>query len=74
MLAQLFETMFRIRRFEESASELFKKGMIKGTAHSYAGEEAIAAGTCANLNADDYVGSYHRATGTASPKARGSIE
>jgi 2-oxoisovalerate dehydrogenase E1 component len=63
VLAQLFETMFRIRRFEESASELFKKGVIKGTAHSYAGEEAIAAGTCANLNADDYVGSYHRGHG-----------
>ena len=63
VLLQLFETMFRIRRFEEKATELFKKGVIKGTAHSYAGEEAIAAGTCANLNADDYVGSYHRGHG-----------
>lgn len=63
VLSQLFETMFRIRRFEETASELFKKGMIKGTAHSYAGEEAIAAGTCAHLNKDDYVGSYHRGHG-----------
>jgi TPP-dependent pyruvate/acetoin dehydrogenase alpha subunit len=63
VLLQLFETMLRIRRFEEKATELFKKGVIKGTAHSYAGEEAIAAGTCANLNADDYVGSYHRGHG-----------
>ncbi|HEY1890754.1 MAG TPA: dehydrogenase E1 component subunit alpha/beta [Steroidobacteraceae bacterium] len=63
VLLQLFETMCRIRRFEEKASELFKKGMIKGTAHSYAGEEAIAAGTCAHLNTDDYVGSYHRGHG-----------
>lgn len=63
VLSQLFETMFRIRRFEETATELFRKGVIKGTAHSYAGEEAIAAGTCAHLNADDYVGSYHRGHG-----------
>lgn len=62
-LLQLFEVMFRIRRFEEKATELFKKGVIKGTAHSYAGQEAIAAGTCANLNKDDYIGSYHRGHG-----------
>jgi len=62
-LLTLFETMFRIRRFEEMATELFKKGALKGTAHSYAGEEAIAAGTCANLTRDDYVGSYHRGHG-----------
>src|SRR5688500_17685528 len=63
VLLQLFETMFRIRRFEEKATELFKKGVIKGTAHSYAGEEAIAAGTCAPRKPDDYVGSYHRGHG-----------
>src|SRR5262245_29137775 len=62
-LLQLFETMFRIRRFEEKATELFVKGVIKGTAHSYAGEEAIAAGTCAHLTREDYVGSYHRGHG-----------
>src|SRR5438552_1966356 len=62
-LLKLFETMFRIRRFEEKATELFKKGAIKGTAHSYAGQEAIAAGTCLNLTKDDYVGSYHRGHG-----------
>ena len=63
VLLQVFETMLRIRRFEETATELFKKGMIKGTAHSYAGEEAIAAGTCAHLTKEDYVGSYHRGHG-----------
>jgi 2-oxoisovalerate dehydrogenase E1 component len=60
---KLFEVMYRIRCFEERATELFKKGAIKGTAHSYAGEEAIAAGVCAHLNSDDYVGSYHRGHG-----------
>src|SRR5579872_3648197 len=62
-LLGLYETMYRIRRFEETASELFKKGVIKGTAHSYAGEEAIAAGTCAHLTNEDYIGSYHRGHG-----------
>lgn len=63
VMLQLFETMLRIRRFEEHASDLFRKGVIKGTAHSYAGEEAIAAGTCFHLTPQDYVGSYHRGHG-----------
>ena len=62
-MLELFESMLRIRRFEECATDLFKKGVIKGTAHSYAGEEAIAAGTCANLTREDYIGSYHRGHG-----------
>ena len=43
-MLRLFETMLRIRTFEEKATELFKNGVIKGTAHSYAGQEAVAAG------------------------------
>jgi 2-oxoisovalerate dehydrogenase E1 component len=62
-LLALYETMFRIRSFEEKTAELFKAGIVKGTAHSYAGEEAIAAGTCLNLTVQDYVGSYHRGHG-----------
>ncbi len=63
VLLGLFETMLRIRRFEETATGLFKAGRIKGTAHSYAGEEAIAAGTCRNLRQGDFIGSYHRGHG-----------
>ena len=63
LLLELFETMLRIRRFEETATDLFKAGRIKGTAHSYAGQEAIAAGTCRNLRKGDYIGSYHRGHG-----------
>ncbi len=62
-LLALFETMYRIRRFEEIATEMFKAGRIKGTAHSYAGEEAIAAGVCHSLSVQDFVGSYHRGHG-----------
>ena len=62
MLA-LYESMARIRTFELAAADLFTRGLIKGAAHSYAGEEAIAAGTCANLTPADYIGSYHRGHG-----------
>ncbi len=63
VLEQLYSTMCRIRRFEEWTAELFQAGRVKGTAHSYIGEEAIAAGACANLRIDDYVGSNHRGHG-----------
>ena len=59
ILTALFRSMMRIRRFEEKTAELFQAGMVKGTAHSYAGQEAIAAGACLNLRQDDYVGSNH---------------
>ena len=62
-LLALYESMLRIRRFELAATDLFGKGMIKGAAHSYAGEEAIAVGTCAHLTPADYIGSYHRGHG-----------
>jgi 2-oxoisovalerate dehydrogenase E1 component len=55
--------MLRIRRFEERTAALFIEGTVKGTAHSYIGEEAIASAVCANLRTDDYVGSYHRGHG-----------
>jgi 2-oxoisovalerate dehydrogenase E1 component len=62
-LERLYADMVRIRRFEERVVELFKAGAVKGTAHSYAGEEAIAVGACAHLRPDDYVASYHRGHG-----------
>ena len=62
-LERFYTDMVRIRRFEERVAELFKAGAVKGTAHSYAGEEAIAVGTCAHLREDDYIASYHRGHG-----------
>ncbi|MCC6947299.1 MAG: dehydrogenase E1 component subunit alpha/beta [Bradyrhizobiaceae bacterium] len=55
--------MVRTRIFEERTGDLFKEGLVKGTAHSYVGEEAIAAAVCASLRPDDYVGSNHRGHG-----------
>jgi len=60
---QIYATMRRIRGFEERATQLFEDGLVKGTAHSYIGEEAIAAAVCANLRDDDYIGSNHRGHG-----------
>ena len=59
----VLRVMHRIRGFEEKARELFQDGRIKGTAHSSVGQEAIAAGACAVLRADDFVVSHHRGHG-----------
>lgn len=62
-LKDFYETMFKMRRFEEETFEFYKKGMMAGLAHLYMGEEAIATGVCAALNKDDYIGSTHRGHG-----------
>jgi TPP-dependent pyruvate/acetoin dehydrogenase alpha subunit len=60
---QLYETMQRIRSFELAVIELFARGKIPGFLHTYVGEEAIAAGVCANLRPDDKIISTHRGHG-----------
>ncbi len=62
-LRDLYVTMRRIRAFEDKTADLFQEGVVKGTAHSYKGEEAIAAGVCATLRDDDTIASYHRGHG-----------
>lgn len=56
-------TMLTIRRFEEKVDELFMSGVIKGTSHLYAGQEAVAVGVCSVLSNDDLVTSTHRGHG-----------
>lgn len=58
-----YQRMLLIRRFEEKIDELFSSGVIKGTSHLYAGQEAVAVGVCAALRPDDYVSSTHRGHG-----------
>ena len=62
-LKSLYEKMLTIRRFEERVSGLYSAGEIPGFVHLYIGEEAIAVGACANLNADDFITSTHRGHG-----------
>ena len=43
LLMEMLRRMFRIRRFEERVIQLVERGEIVGAAHSYIGEEAVAA-------------------------------
>ena len=48
-LLDLYRTMLTIRLFEQRVSREFRTGEIPGFVHMYIGEEAVAAGVCANL-------------------------
>lgn len=60
---KLFETMVRIRFFEERTKKLYRQNHIYGALHLCIGQEAIAAGVCAGLHPGDYVVSTHRGHG-----------
>src|SRR5215470_3873566 len=68
LLGRLYRSMRLIRAFEEKIDALRTSGRLQGSAHLYVGQEAVAAGTCARLNADDYVASTHRGHGHAIAK------
>src|SRR5688500_15979305 len=70
----LYRTMARIRAFENAAEEASRGSVavlgaslaqsnIRGPLHLSTGQEAVAAGVCANLHAQDYVTSTHRGHG-----------
>jgi acetoin:2,6-dichlorophenolindophenol oxidoreductase subunit alpha len=59
----LYRTMLTIRLFEQRVAREFRTGEIPGFVHMYIGEEAVAAGVCANLDDGDYVTSTHRGHG-----------
>ncbi|WP_376989470.1 pyruvate dehydrogenase complex E1 component subunit beta [Bosea sp. R86505] len=62
-LERFYRDLCRIRRFDERVIELFNTGVVKGTAHSCVGQEAIAVGACAALDERDYIVSHHRGHG-----------
>ena len=62
-LESLYTTMVKIRRFDERTTELFNAGLVKGTAHSYVGQEAVATAACAALGEGDYITGTHRGHG-----------
>jgi len=55
--------MLEIRRFEEYVAEEALNGRLPGFAHSYIGQEAIAAGVCRHLTIKDRIVSNHRGHG-----------
>jgi len=62
-MIDVYETMVKIRMFEDKVAELFGEGKMPGFVHLYAGEEAIAAGVCIHLTERDYITSTHRGHG-----------
>jgi TPP-dependent pyruvate/acetoin dehydrogenase alpha subunit len=68
LLLDAYRVMRTIREFEERLHVEFATGEIPGFVHLYAGEEAIAAGVCADLRPSDYVASTHRGHGHAIAK------
>ncbi|MEW2806314.1 thiamine pyrophosphate-dependent dehydrogenase E1 component subunit alpha [Streptomyces massasporeus] len=59
-LLDAYERMNVIRRTEKAAHDLFLQGLVKGTTHLAAGQEAIAVGASAALRPDDYVFATYR--------------
>lgn len=74
-LLSLYRTMARIRAFENAAEETSRGGvavfgatadttaLVRGPLHLSTGQEAVAAGVCANLERSDYLTSTHRGHG-----------
>lgn len=62
-ILDLYRCMIRIRFFEEKLKELYAAGRVRGLVHLSIGQEAVAAGVCANLETEDYIVSNHRGHG-----------
>ena len=74
-LLALYRMMARIRAFENAAEETSRGGvavfgattdtiaLVRGPLHLSTGQEAVAAGVCANLERSDYLTSTHRGHG-----------
>ena len=57
------ETMYRIRKFELEAVELFRAGSLPGFLHPSVGQEAVATGFTLELAESDGITSTHRGHG-----------
>lgn len=64
-LLGFYNTMVRIRAFEEKAAECFIKGMLAGNIHLSIGQEAAEAGAFTAIQPKDYFTSTHRGHGHA---------
>ncbi|HMG14338.1 MAG TPA: pyruvate dehydrogenase (acetyl-transferring) E1 component subunit alpha [Saprospiraceae bacterium] len=60
-----FETMLRIRRFEERTLMMYAQQKIRGFCHVYIGQEAIAAGIVTALRKEDPLVTAYRQHGLA---------
>jgi pyruvate dehydrogenase E1 component alpha subunit len=62
-LQDMYMKMLHTRNFEEKVAYFFSRGMVHGTTHLYAGEEATATGVLAAMNDEDLMTSTHRGHG-----------
>ncbi|UCB46556.1 MAG: thiamine pyrophosphate-dependent dehydrogenase E1 component subunit alpha [Spirochaetota bacterium] len=62
-LLEMYRRMVRIREFELTATDLFKRGQVKGAIHTYLGQEASGVGICMALRKDDLIAGTHRSHG-----------
>ncbi len=62
-LLDAYRVMRTIRDFELRISKEFALGTVPGMTHLYIGQEAVAAGICADLTDMDYIASTHRGHG-----------
>ena len=64
VIHDLYNRMQRTRLVEEEVRQIcLEGGSIKCSPHLYHGQEAVAAGVCANLTKGDYLFSNHRSHG-----------
>jgi TPP-dependent pyruvate/acetoin dehydrogenase alpha subunit len=62
-MIEMYRRMVRIREFELTATDLFKRGQVKGAIHTYLGQEASGVGVCMALRKDDLIAGTHRSHG-----------
>jgi len=74
LLRDMYESMLRIRLFEEAIAESATAKEFKGPTHLYIGQEAVAVGVCHALGKDDYVFGGHRSHGHYLAKGGGLRE
>lgn len=60
-----YETMLRIRRFEERTLMMYSQQKIRGFCHVYIGQEAIAAGMTTSIKKEDALVTAYRQHGNA---------
>ena len=72
--ATWYETMLRIRRFEEKTLLMYSQQKIRGFCHVYIGQEAIAAGLKTALRPEDCMVTAYRVHGLALMKGMTSRE
>jgi len=62
-LKVMYQTMVKIRKFEEMADHLYAMGKVHGTMHLSAGQEGVAVGTGTVTQPEDFLLNHHRGHG-----------